>query len=111
MLGLTKLNHIGFIAPILMVFFSIQSNCRITPELLDLSKPACKDKIVSHENPAKWDIHDIQELWSGVAVAPWEDYVPRGDAMLPAGWPSAQLSATNCLRNPTTFCRYWRVSA
>ncbi|OGS99443.1 MAG: phosphodiesterase [Gallionellales bacterium RIFCSPLOWO2_12_FULL_59_22] len=61
----------SLLTPILMVFFSIQSNCRITPELLDLSKPACKDKIVSHENPAKWDIHDIQELWSGVAVAPW----------------------------------------
>jgi len=61
----------SLLKPILMVFFSIKSNCRITPELLDLSKPTCKDKIVSHENPAKWNIHDVQELWSGVAAAPW----------------------------------------
>lgn len=61
----------SLLKPILMVFFSIKSNCRIPPEIVDLSKPACKDKIVSHEDPAKWDIHDIQELWSGVAAAPW----------------------------------------
>jgi putative nucleotidyltransferase with HDIG domain len=61
----------SLLTPILMVFFSVKSNCRIPPELLDLSKPACKDKIVSHENPAKWNIGDIQELWSGVAAAPW----------------------------------------
>jgi len=61
----------SLLTPILMVFFSIKSNGRITPEILDMSKPACKDKIVSHEDPAKWNIHDVQELWSGVATAPW----------------------------------------
>lgn len=53
------------------VFFSIKSNARILAEVLDLSKPACKDKIVSHEDPAKWDIRDIHELWSGLPAAPW----------------------------------------
>lgn len=61
----------SLLKPVLMVFFSIKSNCRIQPELRDLSKPTCKDKIVSHEDPAKWNIRDIQELWSGVAAAPW----------------------------------------
>jgi putative nucleotidyltransferase with HDIG domain len=61
----------SLLKPILMVFFSIKSNGRIPPEMLDLSKPACKDKIVSHEDPAKWDIHDIQELWSGMPAATW----------------------------------------
>jgi hypothetical protein len=61
----------SLLTPILMVFFSIKSNGRITPEILDMSKPTCKDKIVSHEDPAKWNIHDVQELWSGVATAPW----------------------------------------
>jgi len=61
----------SLLTPMLMVFFSIKSNGRITPEILDMSKPACKDKIVSHEDPAKWNIHDVQELWSGVATAPW----------------------------------------
>lgn len=60
----------SLLTPILMVFFSIKTNCRIPPEILDLSKPACMDKIVSHEDPAKWDIHDLQELWSGLVAAP-----------------------------------------
>jgi len=58
----------SLLTPILMVFFSIETNSRITPWVLDLSKPACKDKIISHEDPKKWNIHDIQELWSGLAV-------------------------------------------
>jgi len=57
--------------PVVKVFFSIQLNDRIPAEILDLSTPGCKDKIVSHEDPAEWGIHDIQELWSGVAAAPW----------------------------------------
>ena len=61
----------SLLRPILMVFFSIKSNARIQPELLDLSKPACKDKIISHEDPAKWDIKDTQALWSGMTVTPW----------------------------------------
>ncbi len=61
----------SLLKPILMIFFSIKSNCRIPPELVNLSKHACKDKIVSHEDPAKWNIHNVQELWSGVATAPW----------------------------------------
>ena len=60
----------SLLTPILMVFFSIASNNRITPWILDLSKPACRDKIVSHENPTDWNISDIQELWSGLAAAP-----------------------------------------
>ncbi|HZW25395.1 MAG TPA: HD-GYP domain-containing protein [Gallionella sp.] len=61
----------SLLRPIVMVFFSIKSNARIQPELLDLSKPTCKDKILSHEDPAEWDIHDTQALWSGMTVAPW----------------------------------------
>jgi len=61
----------SLLTPMVKVFFSIKSNARIFPEILDLSKPDCKDKIVSHEDPAEWDIHDIQELWSDVSAAPW----------------------------------------
>lgn len=61
----------SLLTPVLKVFFSIKSNVRIPPEILDLSKPACKDKIVSHEDPAKWGIRDIHELWSGMPAAPW----------------------------------------
>ena len=61
----------SLLIPMVKVFFSIKSNARITPETLDLSKPGCKDKIVSHEDPAKWDIRDIHELWSGMPATIW----------------------------------------
>lgn len=61
----------SLLTPMVKVFFSIKSNVRIPPEILDLSKPACKDKIVSHEDPVKWGIRDIHELWSGMPAAPW----------------------------------------
>ena len=59
----------SLLTPILMVFFSIKANCRMMPEILDLSKPRCTDKIVSHEDPDKWGINDVQALWSGVAAS------------------------------------------
>ena len=58
----------SLLKPILKVFFSIKTNARIPPELLDLSQLGCKDKIVSHEDPAMWNIQDIQEVWSGMAT-------------------------------------------
>ena len=61
----------SLLTPIVKVFFSIKSNGRIVPEIIDLSKPACKDKIVSHEDPVKWGISDIHELWSGMPTLAW----------------------------------------
>jgi hypothetical protein len=61
----------SLLTPIVNIFFSIKSNGRIAPEKLDLSKPACKDKIVSHEDPEKWGIRDLHELWSGLPAKHW----------------------------------------
>jgi len=61
----------SLLTPKVKVFFSSKSNGRVVPEIVDLSKSACKDKIVSHEDPVKWDIRDIHELWSGLPAAPW----------------------------------------
>jgi len=61
----------SLLKPIVKVFFSIKSNGRIPSEIMDLSKPICKDKIVSHEDPVKWGIRDLQELWSDVPATPW----------------------------------------
>ncbi len=61
----------SLLTPKVKVFFSIKSNGRIAPEILDLSKHYCKDKIVSHEDPEKWDIPDICELWSGLSETLW----------------------------------------
>lgn len=59
----------SLLQPKVKIFFSIKSNARISPEILDLSKSLCKDKIISHEDPAKWNLSDIQKLWSGQAAA------------------------------------------
>lgn len=59
----------SLLQPKVKIFFSIKSNARISLEILDLSKLLCKDKIISHEDPAKWNLSDIQELWSGQAAA------------------------------------------
>lgn len=61
----------SLLTPIVKVFFSIKSNCRIVPEITDLSRPSCNDKIASYEDPAKWNIADIQELWSGMPDTAW----------------------------------------
>lgn len=61
----------SLLTPMVKVFFSIKDHARIPPEILDLSKPSCRDKIVSHEDPEKWEIRDIQELWSDISAAPW----------------------------------------
>ena len=51
--------------PRVKVFFSTKSNLRIVPEVIDLSKVAGTEKIVSREDPAKWRFNDLNELWSG----------------------------------------------
>lgn len=56
----------SLLAPKVKVFFSTKSNCRIMPELLDLALPGCTDKITSFEDPQKWNIPDLLELWSGL---------------------------------------------
>ena len=60
----------SLLTPILIVFFSITGNHRVIPELLDLSKPGCMDRIVSHENPLKWNIQNNHQLWSELVGLP-----------------------------------------
>lgn len=56
----------SLLSPRIKVFFSTKSNCRILPEIIGLAQPGCKDKIISFEDPAKWNITDVRELWSGL---------------------------------------------
>lgn len=53
-------------APVVKVFFSTKANCHLMPEIVDLSRPQCTDKIVGREAPATWGLTDIDELWSGI---------------------------------------------
>ena len=57
--------------PCVKVFFSTKLNLRILPQIIDLSRPEHKEKIVSREDPAKWRFPDLHELWSGLPQTPW----------------------------------------
>ena len=54
----------SLLTPRVKVFFSTRSQTRITPELLDLSRPGVTEKIVSREDAADWGIENLDELWA-----------------------------------------------
>ena len=61
----------SLLTPRIKVFYSTRSDARIKPEIVDLSRPECTDKIASREDPAKWNFPDLNELWSGLSGNPW----------------------------------------
>jgi len=61
----------SLLTPSIKVFYSTRSDARIKPEIVDLSRPECADKIASREDPAKWNFPDLNELWSGLPGNPW----------------------------------------
>lgn len=60
----------SLLTPRVKVFFSTKSNARIRPEVIDLARPACPNKIVGRQDPAKWNFPDLSELWSGLPNLP-----------------------------------------
>ncbi len=61
----------SLLTPCIKVFYSTRSNARIKPEIIDLSRPGCSDKIAGREDPSKWNFPDLDELWSGLPGNPW----------------------------------------
>lgn len=57
-------NEKSLLTPLVKVFFSTKSKTPIPVETLDLSKPSANDSIASHEDPATWGIHNMQEIWA-----------------------------------------------
>lgn len=57
--------------PSVKVFFSIKSNLRILPQVVDLSHPENRERIISREDPAKWRFPDLNELWSDQPHTLW----------------------------------------
>ncbi len=60
----TEQGEQSLLTPRVRVFFSTRSNQRILPEVIDLARPGTPYRIVSREDPAKWDFPDLQESWS-----------------------------------------------
>ncbi len=58
----------SLLTPSVKVFYSIRSKARIKPEVIDLSRPECPEKITSREDPSKWNFPDLDELWSGQKI-------------------------------------------
>ncbi len=58
----------SLLTPKVKIFFSTKSNCRITPEVMDLSSKAISDRIVSREDPDQWNFPDLNQLWGAVEL-------------------------------------------
>ncbi|MBL8489405.1 MAG: HD-GYP domain-containing protein [Rhodocyclaceae bacterium] len=53
----------SLLTPRVRAFFSTRSGTHVRPELVDLSRPGCQDRIVSREDPAKWGIRHLERMW------------------------------------------------
>jgi HD-GYP domain-containing protein (c-di-GMP phosphodiesterase class II) len=54
----------SLLTPRVKVFFSTKSMAQIPPEIIDLSHPAARDKVVGREEAAKWGLTNIERLWA-----------------------------------------------
>ena len=55
----------SLLTPKVKVFFSIKSQLRRSPEIVDLASPGCSESIVAHENPENWGLSGLEQLWCG----------------------------------------------
>ncbi|HEY8026143.1 MAG TPA: HD-GYP domain-containing protein [Burkholderiaceae bacterium] len=58
----------SLLAPKVKIFFSTKSSSYIPPQILDLSGPGLQDKIVGREDPAKWELKNVNSFWLGDAA-------------------------------------------
>jgi len=56
----------SLLSPKVRVFFSAKANMHIQPEVVDLSLRGSTEKIVSREDPAKWNFPDLDKKWGSV---------------------------------------------
>jgi hypothetical protein len=52
----------SLLTPKVKVFFSLRSQLRIAPEVIDLSRKDTSDRIVGREDPAHWRFPDLGQL-------------------------------------------------
>ncbi|WP_058616268.1 HD-GYP domain-containing protein [Tepidimonas taiwanensis] len=62
----TEQSPSSLLKPIVKTVFSTRSGERVVPERIDLSAPGCTVTVVQREDPARWKIPDLDEIWSGI---------------------------------------------
>lgn len=55
-------NMQSLLTPVVKVFFSATGKHQIKPYTVDLGHAACKDRIISHEDPAVWGLEHIERF-------------------------------------------------
>jgi hypothetical protein len=56
-------NSKSLLTPRVCAFFSLRSREPIPKQTINLAAPGCTDRIVSLENPEKWNFTHLDELW------------------------------------------------
>ncbi|MDV7392670.1 hypothetical protein RZS08_14985, partial [Arthrospira platensis SPKY1] len=55
----------SMLKPVVKTVFSTNSNERLVPERIDLSKAGCRHTILKREDPELWKLSGLAELWGG----------------------------------------------
>jgi putative nucleotidyltransferase with HDIG domain len=58
----------ALLTPVVKVFFSTASQLHISPEILDLARPGCTERIIARESNRQWKFKHLDELWAGADV-------------------------------------------
>lgn len=58
-------NPLALAAPRVKVFFSTKAQMPVPPELVDLNRPGCSERITGRESNAVWQFKQLDELWAG----------------------------------------------
>ena len=61
-------NPVALAAPWVKVFFSTRSQLPVSPELIDLNRPGCAERIIARESNEVWQFKHLDELWAGHAA-------------------------------------------
>jgi HD-GYP domain-containing protein (c-di-GMP phosphodiesterase class II) len=59
----TEQSERSLLTPRIKVFFSSSSMTHIPPEVIDLARPGVTEKIVAREDPQKWGIKNLEQIW------------------------------------------------
>ncbi|MEZ5657236.1 MAG: HD domain-containing phosphohydrolase [Burkholderiaceae bacterium] len=62
-------NPANLAAPMVKVFYSTKSRQPVTRELIELGAAGCRERIEGIEDPARWGLKNLNELWMPVDLS------------------------------------------